>query len=112
MRIAESRLRRIIRSVIKENFGGGDVEGSIKVRGLNVVYELVDYGGGQCELKFTVQNSSESDLLEKLIKMEAGKCGLKPDMYGSSQSIAFTIEDMFKAKKCMEQILNYLRILG
>ncbi len=111
MRITESRLRSIIRSVIKENSVGGDVEGSIKVRGLNVVYELVDYGG-ECELKFTVQNSSESDLLEKLIKLEAGKCGLEPDMYGSSQSITFTIEDMSKAKKCMKQILNYLNKFG
>ncbi len=111
MRITESKLRSIIRSVIKENSVGGDVEGSIKVRGLNVFYELVDYDG-ECELKFTVQNSSESDLLEKLIKLEAEKCGLEPDVYGSSQSIAFTVEDMFKAKKCMEQILDYLKKFG
>ena len=111
MRITESRLRSVIRSVIKENSEGGDVEGSIKARGLNVDYELVDYGK-EGELRFTVERSSESDLLEELIKLEAKKCGLEPDMYGSSQSVTFSIRDMFEGRKCMDQILNYLKKFG
>ena len=134
MRITESRLRSVIRSILKENdewdewdvdvlptnepkrrekentMGLGDVSGSIEVRGLNVDYKLVDYG--ECELTFTVENSSGRDLLENLIRAEAKNCGLKPNMYGSSQSIKFSISDMTEARKCLDQILEYFEVLN
>ena len=111
MRMSERVLRNFIKSILKENtMGLGDVEGSVKVRGLNIKYKLVDYG--ECELTFTVENSSGRDLLESLIKVEAKKCGQEPDMYGSSQSITFSISDMTEARKCKDQILEYFEYLN